>query len=209
MFAGTLPSGTNLQHVIAWVDGINRADRKTKVALTHTTSTQDVLKHGGQYVSFNGTTTRINCGSQLIGTGDVTIFAWITPSSYGEGNNGRIADNGKFIFAISSTSERATLTYDGATLCVSADSSIAVDTEYFVCGTMASGGGSTGNIYINGVLSGSADQDVGTAESGSTNLHIGNNNLFNGTFAGLICPVIIFNKVLTPTQIMQYYNKFR
>ena len=208
---GLLPPGITLHDVIVWADGIGPACRKTKTAHTWTATTSNVKKYGGITVTYDAATTKIDCGSQLIGTGNVSISSWVSASGFGEGNTGTIATNGKFALRINSTSSRVNLSYDSATYANSATSSITTSGApwYHIAATMASTGGNSGNIYINGVLSGSANQAVGTAAGGSTNLIIGNNNAATATWDGDIGPVIIFNKILTADQIAWIYNKFK
>jgi hypothetical protein len=62
------------------------------------------------------------------------------------------------------------------------------------------------NIYLNGVLSGTADQTSGTPVAGTTNVQIGNNSSLVNTFDGYIDDVRIYNRVLTVAEINRIYN---
>src|SRR4051812_17996487 len=46
--------------------------------------------------TFNGTTDYVMTSGDSIGTGPVTVTAWITPRSWGGSNAGRIVDNDQF-----------------------------------------------------------------------------------------------------------------
>jgi len=208
---GNLPPGITIHDVIVWIDGLGPSDRKTKTAYTWTATTANLLKYGGRTTTFNATTSLIDCGAQLVGTGNVSISAWVNPVGFGENSIGTIATNGKFALRINDTNDRVNLSYDSATYANGATNAIvpAAGTWYHIAATMASTGGNSGNIYINGALNGTADQAVGTVANGSTNLIIGNNAAASATWDGDIGPVVIFNKILTADQIAWIYNKFK
>lgn len=209
MWLQQLPNGTTLDDVIVWVDGFGTSDRKNKTAYTFTNTTEGANIFGGRYIAFNGTTSLIDCGTQLLGTGDVTVTAWINPTNFGENSTGRIVDNGKLIVSVWDTNDRIVWSSDGAgTNPVSAVNSILATSTHFVAVTRPTGGDNC-NCYIDGVLSGTANQDSGTPATGDTNLIIGNKADATRTFNGNITNVIIFNKLLTITQIGQMYNKHK
>ena len=152
------------------------------------------------YFEYTGAATQfLDTGSDLIGTGDVTVGAMIKLDDWGE-QIPRIMLNGKFFFTLYSVDNRVLLTSDGTTIKYSANDSIQSGNYYFIMVTRESDG--TANIYINGELSGPADQNTGTPEAGAYNLLCGAggvsaNRFFDGT-QGNYC---IFNSILTPTQI--------
>jgi hypothetical protein len=203
MFNGLLPSGTFPRDLILYWDG-GPADRVKKTAFTNTSTAAGTNIHRANSITFNATTSKIDCASQLAGTGAITLLAWFNQNGFGEGNAGRIVDNGKFWVRVNSTNSKISVTSDGSTEANSANSSVANSAETFIAVTRTADG--TVNIYKNGVLTGSADQASGTPADGSTNLIIGNNNAASATFDGTISHVRIFNKILTTTQIGQIYN---
>ncbi len=210
MWLLTLPNGTGPNDIIAWYDGFGPADRVKKTAFTETAIVRNTKVKGGQGITFNGTTSKVDCGSQLIGTGNVTICAWVAATGFGEGDVGCIVNNGKCILRINTTNSTFQISYDGATYKSAANNAATTTGAWqFVCATMGSTGGSTGNIYVSGVLSGAANGAVGTAANGTTNLIIGNNNAASATWGGDLTQVIIFNKILTTTQMGQMYNRMK
>ena len=204
MFQGLLPNGIFRRDTLLCWDG-GTADRFDKTALTYTSTTSSVKIHDATAHIFNGTSSKIDYGSERVGDGNITMVAWINQNTFGEGSAGRIVDNGKFWVRANSTSFRISVSSDGSTEANSATSSLLNDHEVFVAVTRTSAG--VANIYINGVLSGTANQASGTPAAGSTNLIIGNNNAASATFDGRISGVCIFNKILTTTQIGQLYNE--
>jgi len=206
MFQGILPNGIFPSDVLLYWDG-GTSDRRTKVAFTYTSATVGTKIHRATSYTFNSTTSKVDAGSQIAGTGNITLLSWYNATGYGEGNAGRIVDNGKFWVRLNSTNTKLTVTSDGATEVSGATASAPLSAETFVAVTRTSTG--VVNIYLNGVLTGSANQASGTTANGSTNLIIGNNNAASATHAGTLSHVRIFSKILTTTQIGQIYNKER
>ena len=204
MFNRIFPSATFPADTLLYADGFGPSDRYKYTAFTYTATAASTKRHNGQGITYNATTTKVDCGSQIVGTGSITLLCWVNATSAGEGNVGRIVDNGKFWVRTSNTNPPITVTSDGATEVSSANNSLPTGTEKFVAVTRTAAGAV--NIYINGVLSGSADQASGTPANGSTNLIIGNNNAAGATWDGTIHNVRIFNKILTVSQIGQIYN---
>lgn len=147
----------------------------------------------------------ISAGSDFIGAGDATISAWIYPESLGEGGYGYIFTNSTKVALKLYTSNQIRFSSDVATAeAFSATSAFSFDQWTHVVATRTSAG--TANIYVNGVLSGSADQASGTPATGSTIL-IGNNSSSTRTFDGRISDVRVWNRVLSPWEIWKLYNE--
>lgn len=204
MFGGFLPSGIFPRDCLLYWDG-GSADRINKTAFTNTFTAVGTNIHRANSLTFNATTTKVDTGGQIAGTGAITLLAWFNAVGFGEGGLGVIVDNGKFIVRINATNSLINVSSDGSTFAASENSSVSTAVETFVAVTRAADG--TVNIYKNGVISGSADQASGTTASGSTNLIIGNNDAASATFDGTISHVRIFSKILTTVQIGQIYNK--
>lgn len=202
-FDWILPNAIFPRDVLLYWDG-GPSDRFSKVAFTNTATAVGTNVHNSNSLTFNGTTTKVDAGSQIAGTGDITLLAWYNATGYGEGNAGRIVDNGKFWVRLNSTNTKLTVTSDGATEISGATASAPLSAETFVVVTRTSTG--VVNIYLNGTLTGSANQASGTPANGTTNLIIGNNNAASATMAGTLSHVRIFSKILTTTQIGQLYN---
>lgn len=163
--------------------------------------------NAGRAYDFDGVDTKIDTGTNMVGTGTNSVSAWIKAIGYGEdGTNGVIFDNGKFRLSIS-VAQKVFITSNSINFSGSAVNSIQLNTWYYIVGTREADG--TANLYIDGVLSGNANQDSGTPEAGITNLIIGNNDAQDDTFDGIIADARIYNKVLTPTEIRMAYKRGR
>ena len=159
----------------------------------------------GQGVNFDGINDRITTGSDFIGTTAGTYTAWVYPISYGQSSVGRIIDNGKTILEATSTNNTIGFSSDGfATQATAATNALPLNKWTHVTVTRNSSG--TANFYINGVLSGSADQPSGTPAGGSTNVILGNVSAGAATFNGLIDNVRVYNRVLSATEILNIYG---
>jgi len=160
---------------------------------------------------FNGSTSLIDTGTDMIGTKAITFMGWIKPYSYGEGTYGRIIDNGKFIFNTYSGDEKYYFT-SNASATYSANNSVKLNTWQFVAVTRESDG--TANFYIGDkstapALSGSANQDSGTPAAGSTNLIIGNNDGATRTFDGIIAKIKVVEGILSQNDITREWSSSR
>ncbi len=183
-------------------------DISIKVVVPPVTNTAVTLARDGAYaMSYNGTTSKLDMGAYNNLTGDITAWALIKPRSQGEGNLGRLYDNGKFIVYIDS-SNRIAVTSDGGTIIRSAVNGIVLNIWQLAIATRTSAG--VANIYINGVLSGSADQASGTPSAVSiTNLFMGNNNAGTATFDGLIMAGGIETGIWTAAQCIQAWTALK
>jgi len=203
MYNGILPSGVSIHDVLVWADGLGWADRKSTAVFSQTSTTLGDLAHGGQWLVFDGGSSRVAVGSNNYGDGDITIFAWINAVGTGENAVGRITENGKLALRIDTDRKiNFERDYSGGTYAQSA--AIDLDTDYFVAVTSS---GTTANIYLNGVLSGDADQTTSAPTPGLIETRIGNSAVPNSTWNGKITQVIAFSKILTPEQIGQFYNR--
>ena len=159
----------------------------------------------GKRMKFDGASSKIDTGSDFIGTGADSVSAWIYKEGLGEGDvYARIIDNGKTI--LKTVASNLVFYSDGATATNSAANSIRLNTWYHIVVTRDSTGANT-NFYVNGVLSGSVNQDSGTPVAGTTNVIIGNNSGQSHTFDGLISDVRVYSRVLTPDEIKVIYNQ--
>lgn len=213
MFQNLLPNGITPHDVKLYLNfrSDDCTDRFKKTAYTPTAVTFAAEKNNSRSATFNGTTSKIDCGSEIIGTGNITVIVFLNASGLGENSFGRIMDNGKFLFYCRNTTPANCFisVSDGLTVtdANSAENSFATSAEMCIALTRTSAG--VTNFYKNGVLSGDADQDGHTPEAGSTNLIIGNNNAGDRTWDGVLRSIQIYNKILTVQQIGQVYNRFR
>jgi len=163
----------------------------------------------GQAMVFDGADTKIDTGSDMIGTGAVTIAGWINPSGWGEGNRGRIINNGKFWIEVQESNKSLLITSDATFSPKSANDSISLNQWQFVSVTRETDG--TVNFYVGDtsttpVLSGTADQDSGTpVVEGTTNVIIGNNSGGSRTFDGAISDLRIYDRILSVEEIQDLW----
>lgn len=176
-------------------------------AIVNTDTT--VTNFGGtECMYFNGTTSKLDLGSDLIGVGEFTVSAWIYIKSWGESSVGRIIDNGRFLMNVYGTISAIRNCRDGTTLIVSPAGSILLNRWYHIVVTSTANG--TTNFYINAsTLGGALNQAGGTPAAGTTNVIIGNNNAQTATFDGYMAFVRGYNRVLTTTEITNIYNQYK
>jgi len=159
-----------------------------------------------RYVAeFDGDDDNVDCGSDFIGTSALTICAWIRPLNAGEGNAGRIIDNGKTIFRTHLMGTKLAFTNDDSTTEYSGTSSITYHKWQHVAVTRTAAG--TVNFYVNGALSGTANQASGTPVAGTSNVFIGNESDGSHAFDGEIDDVRIYNKVLAVDKIRRVMDE--
>ena len=158
--------------------------------------------------AFDGVNDRVDLGSDKPnnGTGAITISAWIKPDSFGENNKGYVITNGQMLLYVNATNNKLTFSRDNYEELHSANDSITVGSLHHIVVISDSDGDNT-NFYINGALSGTANQDATTPVAGSTNTFIGNNNAEDRTFHGIIDEVAIWDTaVLSLAEIQAIFN---
>lgn len=177
---------------------------------TSTITDVEVVKDGKWSARYNGSTSKIDTGSDVIGTKAITIMGWIKPFSFGENAQGRMMDNGKFIFAAFGANEQLVLSSNGATTGESANNSVVLNKKQFVVACRESDGTVTfriGDTDGNLAISGAEGQDSGTPEAGSTNVIIGNNDAETRTFDGNTSMITVVDGILSDAQITQFYTE--
>jgi uncharacterized protein (TIGR02145 family) len=182
----------------------NTANNAKLVNMNRATSV--VTGRSGQALKFiNGANSYVQGTTSLITTGAATACAWIDQSSF-VGTANAIVANTKFIFFTSSTNNTLGLTSDGSTNAVSATNAIVNGVWQYVCGTRSASG--VANLYVNGALSGTANQTSGTPAASTFNTDIGiKGNAIADYFAGSISDVRIYGRVLSATEIAQLYDE--
>jgi hypothetical protein len=138
--------------------------------------------------------------TDFIGTPAQTVFVVARPVSEGGGNVGTFLNNGSFQH-YSYPGQRVRFCSAGATPNTdSANGSFPFHQTTIVGLTRTAAG--VANHYINGVLSGPANQNSGTPAAATTALCLGNSSPRTRTFHGEIAEIITFSKVLTLDQIV-------
>jgi hypothetical protein len=156
---------------------------------------------GGYSLTFDGSDDRVTFGTDPVGSGALTISAWIKLSGWGDGGLGRIFDNGKSNLLV----KNAALSFvsDASTNADSAAGSLSLGVWLHVAVTRTAAG--VTNLYVNGAASGTANQNSGTPAASTTTPMLGNRAALDRAFNGLIDDVRIYNSVLSPAQIAELY----
>jgi hypothetical protein len=166
------------------------------------------VRDGSVYANYyNGSTSKLDCGNYDDLTGDKSFIAWIKPYGLGEGGFGRIFNNSKLLMWIEAAGSFAILKArsDGSTVVQSASGVISASHIWWLIILTRTASG-VSNFYVNGILSGTADQAGGTPVAGTTNILIGNSNGNDRTFYGLINQNRIEDSILTAQTVMQIYT---
>ncbi|HMA59519.1 MAG TPA: LamG-like jellyroll fold domain-containing protein [Halanaerobiales bacterium] len=170
----------------------------------------EVVKNGSFYTSkFNGSSSNISIGV-IDNTGNRTFTGWINPYSLGENNAGHIYSDQDYNNLYLS-SGKLKLNRNGSPS-VAESSDIEFNKMLFFAITSTSTG--VTNIYIGDkntapVLSGSADQEVGSPIASSTVTYIGNRHAGDRAFDGLIPKLRIEEGILSLEQITQHWAETR
>ena len=160
---------------------------------------------------FNGSSSKIDLGSDVIGVKAVTVMGWIKPYSTGE-SEGQIINNGRIYLGYDGLNKRVLFSSETSTYLTSGTNSVSLNKWQFISITREADG--TVNFYIGDkstapALSGSADQDSGTPAAGTTNVIIGNNSGATRTFDGTIPKLKVIEGILTLAQITQVWSETR
>ncbi|MDO8592254.1 MAG: DUF2341 domain-containing protein [bacterium] len=161
----------------------------------------------GKAGKFNGTDDYVQTGSDFVNTSAVTVCAWAYAKSYGANTFGRIFDNGKMLIYIAGQAYLAISSDAGNTQKFSGTGSLILKKWQYWCATRDASG--IANIYLDGSLSGTANQTSGTPASGTTNVSLGGKAFVSPnsrTWDGSIDDIRIYNYVRTPSQIAWDYN---
>jgi len=144
-----------------------------------------------------------NVGTPLL-LGDLSVEMCIKPDSwgYGCGDSCRIVYNGELqVGLIGGASRHVFATSNGSDFTNSATDPFSLNEWVHILVTRASDG--TINFYVNGELSGDADQDSGTPQAGDENFIINDPNF---PYSGLIDYVTIYNSVLSSEEASNLYK---
>jgi hypothetical protein len=162
----------------------------------------------GQAFSFDDVDDVVDMTSNVIGANTVTVCAWGKQSSAGA-FDAFVGFEGGFIFSLTTIfgGNRASVTNDGGSTNVSSASiSNFLNTWHHYCAVRTSAATNNTNIYVDGTLSGSANQSAGTPTTGFGNGAIGNRDSGGYAFNGLLDDVRIYNRALTTAEIQQLYR---
>jgi len=193
----------------SFLSGITKAYKPEKMNGTIYGATwTDCRWTGKGGLNFDGTDDYVDLGTDMIGTGADSVSAWIYLDSYGEGNLGTIVANGELYFYLSTANAQIRFMSDGSVSIGSDLNSILLNRWYHVVVTRDATGANT-NFYINGVLSGTPNQNSGTPTAGAFNVLIGDGVAPTEHFDGKIDEVAIYDKALTAQEIENHYKMGR
>lgn len=170
---------------------------------TLTNGPQTAVGKIGQAMEFHGGTDYVDTGSDFISTNAITVSVWVYARSHGESGHGRILDNGSTVLKVPNTDCFAFSSDGQVTAARSESSSFDLNIWTHVVVTRTSTG--IANFFINGVESGTANQNSGTPAAGTVNLLIGGDS--RHAWDGFIDDVRIYNRVLSPDEIKQLYTR--
>ena len=162
------------------------------------------LTVGATYTEFNGTTSKVDLGGNVVDDGDITFSAWMYTTGSGAGTYEYLYNNGNFHCYWHDVADRVVVYSDGSSASFSVTDSVLINTWYHVLVTRDTTGANT-NFYINGVLSGAANQDSGTPAAGTGNDVIGNRAGNDRSIDGYLSDIRIYNRILTSAEISLLY----
>jgi hypothetical protein len=169
---------------------------------------------GNSALEIDGVNTKVDTGSDWIGTNNITLSAWVYPKSVGE-IYGRIIDksadtsatNGFNLFIGATGGTAYGVQVNAGTSTASGAGSVVYNSWQHVLVTITSNG--VVNFYINGVLSGTANQSSGTPVTGTSIVTIGNRSgATDRTFDGYIANIQIYNTILSVLERNKLYSEF-
>lgn len=186
-------------------DGRSGSFRDWASSYDGTPSGDVTFSGGGFFFNYNTGTTRISTGSDIIGTSAMTVVLCLKAGSNGNFRrifqNGDTNDNTALYLDTSNVRYRFSSS-SAATTASSANGSLIYQEKQCVAVSRNAAGNAT-NMYIDGLLSGGADQDSGTPVADGTSLIIGNRNNNNVPFDGTIYWIVFFSEVLSLSEINQ------
>lgn len=172
---------------------------------TLTATDVSVVKQGSIYaMKFNGSTSKIDTGSDWIGTKACTVSAWIKPYTKGE-IDGQILYNSKFYFGIT-TANRFIFSRNYSNFIVSALSSVQFYSYMNI--TVVSNLSGVSTFYLNGIVNGTVNQNAGTPVAGGSMI-VGNSSTPIFTFDGLISQLQVWDRVFTAEEVAQVFSSQR
>ncbi len=154
---------------------------------------------------FNGITSAIDTGKDMIGILPLTIEVWICSTSVYGGQ--AILVNEAVLFRYDGGSERIRFTGDWATYANSAGGSVTLNNFHHICVTRNAAGDET-SIYVDGVLSGAANQNSGAPVAGTANIFIGAADGGFWAFEGKIAKLKCRSFVMSAWQVKRLYDSY-
>jgi len=141
--------------------------------------------------------------SSGIGANPLTVCVWINVTGYGGGDSGRILDDNKLLFLVT-TSNRIRLYNDGNSLLSSSANAFTLGSWNYTCFTRNAKGLS--NLYSNGNLVSTANAYAGLPTAGTAALTIGARSVDNiRSFNGSMNDLLVYPYALSSDDIANLY----
>jgi len=154
-------------------------------------------------LDFPDTDSSVNFGGSLLGTGDKSVSCWINFDNLPGAVCGVLADS-KFAMGVNSGGA-VVVTGDGGVTTANGAASITTASWHFICATVTSAG--TCNIYVNGALSGTANQATGTPSTSAFNFEAGSSvSAIGGDYK--MDDVRIYDRILSAAEVDQIWDFF-
>jgi len=175
---------------------------------TLTPTDVSIKKNGAFWAGeFNGSTSKIDCGSDFIGIGDITIMFWLLPKYNSLGDQG-IFGNGKLSIEMNGTASNLYIYGDKSTNTFKPFiNSIERDKLNFIAIRLYSNGNVTVNVVIDSEFN--EYTTTGLARLASGNTEIGNRGRYLKLVKGQIPLVTVKEGILSLEQITQHWAETR
>ena len=218
MWLQQLPHGINLHNVVLWIDGdISAVDRITKTAHTWTDVTQGAGKAGATYLDFEGTTANLVATLPTvfdsIATTDHSVACWMNADNLTAGGTfNRVFEaffdaNNFAQFNINNNNAIQYVVEDATTQRRAGSTAVlAVTVDAFIVGTWDASA-NTLALYVNGVAHAEAGDVSTPGDTKELVLGVRSDEAASTWYNGRISNFMVFDKVLTPAQVGQMYNK--
>jgi len=156
-------------------------------------------------MSFNGTTSKVDCGVPDTLLGDKSFVFWMKPYGLGESDSGCIFHNGKLYLCMGSSGRlylvnNVTFRYSPNNICPLWEWSFIVITRDEVVPSL---------WYRNGAAAGAGSGTDAAPVAGTTNLIVGNNTGGTLAYDGLINDLRIYDGLLSAAEVSQLFSNER
>jgi hypothetical protein len=137
----------------------------------------------------------------------MVLDVWCLADSLGEGGEGHIVSNGKFIAKLGANNT-IQVTSDSTTWATSADSAFTFGTPFHLWVERRATGECT--IYVNNAASGTAAQSSGTpTTSGAGTVYIGNRAAGDRAYNGVLANCRLYSSIPVATYRASRYNNYK
>ena len=173
--------------------------------LTNMEAADWVAGKRGKALSFDGTNDYVDAGAatSLHLTTALTISSWVKTNSLAASAREVVAKSGGYYWLGMHTAKARFLTFTGGNDTLDSNASLVTDRWYHLVGTWSTTD-NTLRLYIDGVLDNSLSSTGNISDNAAANLLIGGDATV--TWNGSIDEVRIYNRALSPAEVLQLYN---